>query len=290
MSTGLPPGFKVSALTLSGQNLFVGSSDSCVFISTNSGATWTSADSGLPKQPITCFALSNTNLFLGSWKGIFLSANNGASWSYDGLDFSISSLAVSGANIFCATGLSVWLSNNNGSTWTLVDSGMGPNPVNTLFVFGPYIFAGTPDGVFRSANNIIEWVPVKTGMPALTNIWCFANVGTTLFAGTQRGLYVSSNNGTNWNRADTLFADKSVLSLAVLGENIFAGIYTGGIYLSTDKGNTWNSVSDGLPTQATVTAFAISDSYLFAGVANGYYTTVVPTDGAWRRSLSELIP
>src|SRR5271169_5139892 len=69
------------------------------------------------------------NLFAGTWGGgVFLSTNNGTSWTAvnSGLtNFSIMSLAVSGTNLFAGTQNGLFLSTDNGNSWNAVDSGLG---------------------------------------------------------------------------------------------------------------------------------------------------------------------
>ncbi|MBK6876815.1 MAG: hypothetical protein IPG99_10295 [Ignavibacteria bacterium] len=65
----------------------------------------------------------------------------------------ISSFAVSGTNLFAGTGRGVFLSNNNGISWTAVNNGLMNTIVLSLAVSGTNLFAGTYGGVFRSTNN-----------------------------------------------------------------------------------------------------------------------------------------
>ena len=96
----LPNTDVVSCFAVSGTNLFAGTWGGGVFLSTNNGTTWTAVSSGLPKysasdttdyEVIRALAVSDTNLFAGTtYEGdcptcyygtVFLSTNNGASWS-----------------------------------------------------------------------------------------------------------------------------------------------------------------------------------------------------------------
>ncbi len=61
----------VSALTVSGTNLFAGTSDILgnsggVFLSTNNGINWTAVNTGLPNTGVLALAVSGTNLFAGT--------------------------------------------------------------------------------------------------------------------------------------------------------------------------------------------------------------------------------
>jgi hypothetical protein len=76
------------------------------FAGTNpSNAQWVQTN-GPYGGGVLCFATSGTNLFVGTYGGVFLSANNGTSWTAvnSGLtDLIVFSLAVSDANLFAGT-------------------------------------------------------------------------------------------------------------------------------------------------------------------------------------------
>jgi hypothetical protein len=98
----------VSALIVSGTNLFAGTGSGGVFLSTNYGTIWTAVNSGLTSNYVRAFAVSGTNLFAGTYGGVFLSTNNGTSWTavntgLTGYGFYVSALAVSGTNLFAGT-------------------------------------------------------------------------------------------------------------------------------------------------------------------------------------------
>jgi photosystem II stability/assembly factor-like uncharacterized protein len=67
-------------------------------------------------------------------------------------DFSmIQTFAVSGAYMFAGTELGVFISSDNGKSWTAFNSGLRENEnILSLFAGGPYLFAGTVgEGVWR---------------------------------------------------------------------------------------------------------------------------------------------
>src|ERR1039457_1446008 len=72
---------------------------------------------------VNCLAVSGTNIFAGTYGGgIYLSSNNGTSWTAvnNGLPAScnITALAVSGTNVFAgADDFGIYLSTNNGTSW-----------------------------------------------------------------------------------------------------------------------------------------------------------------------------
>ena len=107
IQTNGPYGGYVLTFAVSGTNLFAGT-NGCVFISTNSGTSWTVASSGLTNTDVRALAVSGTNLFAGTWGGgVFLSTNSGTSWTAanSGLTFlGISAFAVSDTTLFVGTG------------------------------------------------------------------------------------------------------------------------------------------------------------------------------------------
>ena len=119
---------------------------------------------------VNCLAVSpngagGTNLLAGTFGGgIFLTSNNGTSWTAvnGGLTNTVVwSLApdLSG-NLFAGTNSGIFLSTNNGTSWTAVNSGLTNTVVFALAVSGTNLFAGTSGDVSRlSLAEMITSVP-----------------------------------------------------------------------------------------------------------------------------------
>ena len=266
-------------------NLFAGTSNQGVFLSTNNGASWSAASSGLTESAIKSIAFLGTNVFAGTnGNGVFLSTDNGASWTAVNSSISyqeVLSLAVSGSNLFAGTSYGgIFLSTNNGTSWTAADSGLvlnfGSYPsVNAFAVSETNIYTGTGSGIYRSTNNGISWSKVSTPGFLNDNINAFAISDTDFFAVTN--LHVgrsSTNNDSTWTEVDSdlpyLIQSLVVSPNGTSGTNLFAGgAYSGGgVYLSTDNGNSWNPVDSGL-ANTNVSVLAVSGSRLFAGTQGG---------------------
>jgi photosystem II stability/assembly factor-like uncharacterized protein len=276
------------ALSLKGTtNLFAGSDQSGVFLSTDNGENWTTVNSGLTDHRVHSFVVEAENLFAGTLGGVFLSTDNGTSWTAvdSGLtNLNIYPLAVSGVNLFAGTSSSgVFLSTDNGTSWTAVNSGLTNLEVNALAVIETNIFAGTNGGVFLSTDNGSSWTAVNSG---LTNLLtdCFAVSGTNLFVGTYGGgAFLSTDNGTSWTEVNSGLSNLNLLSLfAVDGTNILAGTDGDGVFLSIDNGSSWTAINSGL-TNLSVLSLAVSGTDLFAGTSSG------GSNGVWRRPLSDII-
>jgi len=103
----------VLAFAVSGTNLFAGTQGRGVFISTNNGASWDTASTGLTDTTVQALAVSSANLFAGTESGVFLSTNNGTTWTAVNTGFDpftdVSALAVSDTTLFAgAGGNGVW--------------------------------------------------------------------------------------------------------------------------------------------------------------------------------------
>ncbi len=212
--------------------------------------------------------------------GIYRSSDNGENWTYCGFkDTTIYSLAISDTNIFAGIfpaltcSPSVFYSSNNGKSW---NASIGVTGIcNSLVVSGKNILAGTStNGIFLSTDNGANWTQINNGLP--TNYWVYSLAafpneigGTNLLAGNNRGVYLSTDNGGSWNEADSGLTGIGNNSLAVIGNNIFAGT-TSGIFLSTDDGSNWTSVNNGL------SSYSVLDAEALAVSGTDFYAAIVP--------------
>jgi len=328
LQTNGPEGGTVNALAVIGDTIFAGTNGGGIFRSTDNGTNWIAVDSGLPGYNVNSVAVSGGTIFAGTEGGLFLSANNGTSWTaYDSLSANtglnaadVASFAVSGGAIFAGTSAletsyyvavgsrGIFLSINDGTSWTQVNSGLPENfCVNSLAVSGNTIFAGGwGDSIAPPPPGGGDGVPANYG----------------------KGVFLSTNNGTNWTAVDSgLPADAYVHSFATIGNTIFAGITIlktnttgGGIFRSTNNGTSWITADSGLRMDLGVYALAVSGNYIFAGTDSGIFlsanngTSWIATDsglptglwisylavsgsnlfagtageGVWRRPLSEM--
>jgi hypothetical protein len=287
----------VNCFAVSGSNLFNGTYDVGVFLSTDNGTSWSAVNTGLTDKSVSALAVSDTNLFVGTCSGgIFRSTNNGTLWTQSGLDYGddiISALAVvpngtDGTNIFAGTNWNIFLSTDNGTNWT---------DLNNLFDVSAFamvpdeagvtkIFAGSVTGVFLSTNDGASWTAVNTGLPIFSHVCALAvrsnGAGSTsIFAGTySNGVFRSTNDGTNWTERNAGLWNKLITALVVSPtQHLFAGTQGGGVFVSTNNGTNWTAFNTGL-TNTNVHALVVSGTNLFAGT----------DDGVWMRPLNEVVP
>lgn len=275
MNTGLPSKH-INSITISGDNIFVGTNGMGICNSTNNGQNWSTVNSGIILTYVQAFAFNETNIFAGTdGGGVFRSANNGQNWSAinSGLtNYGVNSLAVNGDNVFVGTqGGGVFLSTNNGQNWLPANIGITNKFVSTLAVNGNNIFAGTYNaqsyegGLFLSSNNGQSWVSIDINTGLTDNrITSLAISDAAIFAGTYGGgIFRSTNNGQNWSEVNTGLTDKIIYSLAIKGNTIFAGTWKSGVFRSTDNGQSWFAV--GL-NGYSIKSLTVSDDAIFAGI------------------------
>ncbi len=263
-------GGTIQALAVIGTNLFAGTANSGVYLSSNNGNNWSAVNIGLPDTNVRSFAVSGINLFAGTLGGgVFLTANNGLLWTpvNSGLGSTyIYALAVSGSNLFAGSNNGMHLSTNNGASWTTINTGITDTSIRVILVSGNNVFAGTyGGGVFLSTNNGSNWTSVNSGLTNL-DVRALAVIGGNLFAGTVGGgVFLSSNNGTNWTAVNTGLTNPYLWAFSVSGNTLFAGT-NGGVFLSPNNGKNWTAVNSGLTNTITLSLEA-SSGYLFAGIS-----------------------
>ncbi len=286
-ATGLDINALAVSPTAGGGNTILAGTTAGIFRSTNNGAYWTHADSGLtPNIMVASLGVSadqsrKTNVFAGDYSGsIYLSTDDGSSWTQvdSGLNcpelttFAFSSNGSGETNVFAGSyGGGIFLSTNNGASWTGINTGLGCQYVCALAAApdgqgGTNIFAGTwGDGIYLSTNEGTSWTAIDTGLidqrvMALTS--CTSNTGDTiLFAGTfNNGLYLSTDAGNTWIRDNKgiLFAGSGALTTCPNGNGGMTILFGGaGLYVSTNYGASWNRINS---VQANINAFASSSN------------------------------
>lgn len=95
---------------------------------------------------------------------------------------------------------------------------------------------------------------------------------------TNAGFFVSIDSGAIWTEKDSGLTDTYIISIAVVGRNIFAGTFGGKVFLSTNDGAAWTAIDSGLG-EATVQGLTIVGGNIFAATNRS---------GLWRRPLSQL--
>ena len=266
--TNGPFGGLINTIAGSGSNLIAGTSYVGVYISSNSGANWSNQNNGLNNFWIYKITIIGSSVFAATWDGVFISNDNGNTWTSAGLSgYQVYSLASIGSNIFAGTSNGVFVTTNSGSSWNEISNGLTNKYAFSLTAEGSILYlggGGSAGGVFMSSNNGTNWTSVSNGLPSVP-VRSIVVKETNIFACLTTGVYLSTNNGANW----TSIKDIDALTLNKFGSNLFLAT-SWGVFISSDNGVTWNSVNNGLNGKNSVVfCFGNFGSNLYAGTQIG---------------------
>jgi photosystem II stability/assembly factor-like uncharacterized protein len=261
--------------------------NSLIWISTNSGTSWTSNIISLP--------LGN-----GGWRSIASSADglklvagilppvtyrpplvadstNFGDLALLVLDAPFVSSSADGTELIAVV-RSMGISINSGLTWT----GLSSAPV------GSYPVAMSADGKKLVAAASLIYTSPDSGNTWITNnvpteSWrCIASSanGNTLAAIAGGPIYVSTNSGNTWTSTNAPNENWSSVAVSADGSKIVAVSAGNGIYTSTDSGNTWTSNNVPNPAWISVASSAdgnklVAGAYNFGGGIGGIWTLQV---------------
>lgn len=270
----LPVGEVVTTLESENNgNILAGTVNGYIYRTTDNGTSWTRINNDMYSGPIWGIEKhANGNILVATVTGVYMSANNGASWQLTDLQYKdVRALKIAAnGNVYAGTwGFGIYLSTNNGANWTQINTGLGSSLIITSVTIAPNqdVYAGTfGGGLFKTVNQGANWTAVNTGHEF---IWALSrNSNGDIFAGTYGdGLYKSVDNGSTWTK--TTFPGGFVYELIVdASDNIFASSYAGGVFVSTDNGLTWTNI--GMGGMGLSSMMIVPNSRrIYTGTANG---------------------
>lgn len=124
-----------------------------LYRSTDAGSTFTQVTLGNSTQNINCVTVDGVNVLAGTATGVFISSDNGQSWSQSKTNLIVNDIVRYGNQLYVGTPTGVFFSSNNGVNWTQATTGMTSRSINNLAVKGDTLLAGTIGGsVFAAVN------------------------------------------------------------------------------------------------------------------------------------------
>jgi hypothetical protein len=153
-----------------------------------------------------------TSLYAGTTRGVYHSADGGATWTRAGADLAdktVRSIVSLGSTLFAAVwNDGVYRSHDNGATWTLADIVPGSRiarTFRTLSAFGSLIYAGSSEGNLYQSSDGVSWTCVvsagnngQSGVNA-RGVEAVARWGTTIIGAVYNGVAYSHDNGQTWS-------------------------------------------------------------------------------------------
>jgi hypothetical protein len=265
------------------------SSDIGVYISEDSGLTWSARNNGLSTLNVTAIGSCGNSLFAGTTSDFYRSKDTGRSWqllftAYSSVFKSrVKRIFTHGQNIYVVNDrLGVFRSTDGGENWGDADAGLSTKSVLSVCANDSFIFVGTTDGVFRSSDYGSKWVAVHDSLatPTVTALTaenrfvyrgCYTSTKGSLF-------YSSSSNGLSWDSSFYVSSGSSGAFgqindiLAVDSFVIIAPFFSSSnpyLDFSTDNGKHWlrldSNTHQGIPTgPQSPNSLFLFNGYLFA--------------------------
>jgi hypothetical protein len=212
-----------------------------VFLSSDTGNTWTAVNNGITDGNVRSIVVNGNNIFAGSGNSgagtgaIFLSTNDGSSWNNitpGSSSLDILKLFSFGTDIFASTANGLYFSSDTGTTWSPRNNGLPGNWINCFVANGSDIYLGTTNGglggVYFSSDTGMSWVAVNNGLPIGPVVSSLYTLNGNIFAGlsvfpNKNGIYASINNGNNWTNVSADLTNLNIWSLDAIGNDLFVG-------------------------------------------------------------------
>jgi len=268
--------------------LYAGAFGNGLYRSTDNGATWFTATTGITlpmsvQNALAVHPLRPTIVYAGDYYGggLYRSVDSGENWSLVLPSAYVRAIAASPtAPELVLAGdryAGLYRSVDSGETWTPVSAAAGlTNSLTSVITFAPTTletaYVGAERFVFASGDGGASW-GYRGRLPS--NVYALAAsplTPTTLLAGTySHGVYLSVNEGITWTASNAgLPAGTWVTSLAfdpLTPTVAYAGTWDGQVYRSENSGATWS----GLGYLGYVYALAVHPSapgVIYAGTSN----------------------
>lgn len=296
------PSDRVFTFVQSGANIFAGSEDSGLWLSSNGGASFALYPTGLAEMnfDIRDFAVRQDTLWAGiAGGGVCRSLDGGTTWSVfnDGFETQAFVMGVEqiGDTLYAAVDWAVGLQ-ASGVYKTSVQradwqrSGAGfPSTLGgvTSFVttashamFVGAALAGLRGNVQVSLDEGTTWL--NRGIAGVADVYTLEAEGDTVYAGTSNGIYVTKDFGASWQRLGTQFQNTVIDDVLLFNRALFAAIDLVGVAHSIDGGTNWNILTGNLPLDNDfVSALFIHNGKIFASLsaARGVWSAPLPTTG-----------
>jgi len=276
--------------------LYAGTDGYGVFKSTNGGAQWSAANTGLTATDVTALAIdpvTPATLYAVTYGGgVFKSTNGGGNWSAVNIGLTatdVTALAIDSTTpttLYAGTGnYGVFKSTNGGGDWSA--TGLTNTGVSALVIdlaTPTTLYAGGYGGMFKSTNGGAQWSPTgltnchidALAIDPVTPTTLYAGISTVVPIFDNGYVFKSTNGGAQWSPTGltNFYVDALAIDPAT-PTTLYAGssLYGDGVFKSTNGGAQWSAINTGL-TSTRINALAIDPAKpttLYAGTYGGVF-------------------
>lgn len=287
--------------------------------STNTGATWSTVNSGLGTLQAFDVAVdptTPTTVYAGTWSGIYKSSNGGSTWAASNTGLTINPQlppiyvvaidpAVPNTLYVGRQAGGVSKSVDGGANWTTMSNGLPtssgiavidiavdpttmPSTVYAVTDFG---------GLYRTLDGAGTWTQLLSSAN-LTVMAIHPTTPSTLYVASQssNGLRRSVDGGASWTTINNgLSTFVNALAIDPVTPNImYAGTNSVGVSRTTDGGASWTTINNGLTSSDSrrITSLGIdptTPTTMYAGTRAGVYMST-DSGASWRPENAGLRP
>jgi photosystem II stability/assembly factor-like uncharacterized protein len=262
---------------------------------------WHPADSGLPANVETLAAAPITLYAGTWGEGVYRSTDHGATWQPANTGIALPLHVQGGLAVNPVTptqlfagdyyGGGLYRSNNGAISWTLVLSDTAVRAVAVHPLSPTIVLAGDrEEGLYRSVDGGNAWalVDAAAGLtdPHVRALAFAPAAPDTVYAGAGPSVFVSANAGVTWSLASTLSSTVQALDVHPVTPTIlYAGTFADGLFRSTDGGASWTPMKGSIPAYAWVTSLAIhplTPTIVYAGTWDGEVHRTLDGGTTWK--------
>lgn len=234
---------------------------SCIFVvvtllSTFSQSQWVRIPSPQASAMVSAMASSGQQMYVGTWRGMAVSSDNGISWKkchISETDTSIESIVTAGETIIVGIRNKGFLiSTDKGGHWREIDSIFPGKHIQRVTACAGVVLARDDESTFISFDNGVTWRDDQLGK----KVNALAAFGSIIVAATNsHGIYRTSDSGKTWIKVN---GSPNFGWLTTSG-NLLFGSSDQGLFRSSDSGQTWVNIKS-----AAVSNVVVFDSLLVA--------------------------
>lgn len=238
-----------------------------IYLSNSCFSQWEACNTGLnTAKSRTVFALcfKGQKLFAATNDGVYLSTDNGMTWSSRNNGNYLQGtwgLGINGDLMLAGGWGGVFISKDEGLNWTYKGNGITDSVVRVFQFINDKIIIASDDNsnggrIYVSTDECDTWAIKEIG-PPFTRPACLILKDNLLFASVNAafgnyGVFLSTDYGDTWEfKGKNISSNDLVNTLVYDDTNLYLGSYGqfGGVYLSSDNGENWTLMDNGLKVE-----------------------------------------